>query len=230
MALSEQYKIKITYEVNTSAGREGKPILIEGWMPESITTTAGSEWGQPFDDSFVGGIINDISDLGGKLIPTFKALSSQVWQGNTPIAITIPIEFIAYSSALKQVVEPTVSLIRMALPREEQFGDFSYRGKQITDGITVLKAPGPSAVVDLPGIGQYFKSEDITVKLGSFMTFKRAIIKDVNVTWDLKLSPEGYPMRSEVEIQIESPTVITKQGIDNIFNLTETSNELKVGN
>ena len=64
-----------------------------------------------------------------------KFTTAQLWEGSSPVSISLPIEFNASNDVYKEVYENIIKLGKMALPREGNKGDW-------TD--IFLRAPGPT--------------------------------------------------------------------------------------
>ena len=188
----------------------GKDQIINGWLPEEFSFEVQSDWGTPFADG--GDKITAIaSGLGVNL--RLKIRSSQIWEGSSPVTLTIPIDFVAREDgkALEQVVTPVKQLMALALP--DEFGE---------DAGTRLVPPGPNFV------GTYLNKEgkeeqvtvagtDITVRLGNFVSFKKVIVTNVSATFSGKMLRDGYPAEAKAEMSFVTYTVMTKAGLDDVF-------------
>ena len=93
---SELYRVKIT---SSALG-----VTVQGWLPEEFTFGVDSEW-EPIYGQDQSTLSRFASGLGVSTRST--SASTQIWTGNSPISLTIPIDFIATSRMrLTEVVSP----------------------------------------------------------------------------------------------------------------------------
>ena len=122
-------------------GQDGKGILVEAWLPETV----GMDVNANYDAPFAQGIANLVPENLGALARflgmslTTQAFTVQVWQGGAFIEFQIPFIFQAESSAANDVMKPIKDLLKLTMPKDPQRGG-------------LLEAPGP--VLDLQLLSQ----------------------------------------------------------------------------
>ena len=134
-------------------GSDGKGILVEAWLPETV----GMDVNANYDAPFAQGISNMVPENVGALARflgmslTTQAFTVQVWQGGAFIEFQIPFIFQAETSAADDVMKPIKDLLKLTMPKDPQGGG-------------LLEAPGP--VIDLKKLSQANVSQPINNILG----------------------------------------------------------------
>lgn len=142
---------------NEYQGSDGKGILVEAWLPETV----GMDVNASYDAPFAQGISNMIPENVGALARflgmsmTTQAFTIQVWQGGAFIEFQIPFTFQAESSARDDVMRPIKDLLKLTMPKDPQGGG-------------LLEAPGP--VIDLQRLAQANAGQAISNIVGG-LTF-----------------------------------------------------------
>lgn len=114
-------------------GTDGKGILVEAWLPETV----GMDVTANYDAPFAQGIANMLPENVGALARflgmslTTQAFTAQVWQGGAFIEFQIPFIFQAETSAANEVMKPIKDLLKLTMPKDPSGGG-------------LLEAPGPT--------------------------------------------------------------------------------------
>lgn len=175
-------------------------------LPEEVQLQLSSEW-----DSVLGG--SDFPKLGllaaeGVGISTRNEYSSaQVWSGNSPIEITLPLEFYAEDNSKIEVVDPIVRLAKMALPR-------IHNVKVEDKSIGLFVPPGPRLFDQANSA-----NDKISIQLGKFVTFTKVIMISVNPVFKTKdLANDGYPLRASCDVTFRTIFSLTGSAFQSMFS------------
>ena len=195
--------------------------VIRANLPENFSLSVGSDWDQPFakpitdylkDAGALSGKFSSITDLASSLsgmTPQMKWLSMSVWTQGTGLELELPLVFRAFNDPVKDVTDKIVKLMRMVAPEANAGGQ--------------LQAPGPSIMGNVVGYNTYISGENITVELGNFVRLSPVIVRQVSSEVISQFDQWGNPMSATVNISIQTPYVITKGDIAELF----TNNSLK---
>jgi len=199
MALPNEGLYRITLIANSLK------LPIKAWAPEEMTFGVESTWDSPLAD--VGSSLNVLTQATAGTSSLTKSQFSQVWQGSSPINITIPFRFFARSkdSAREDVVNPVRDLMKLAVPADE--------------GLT-LSPPGPvslNVVNKLAKSGSAGIGDKIDISIGRFLRFKNVIVTQVSANLPLKFTADSIPQSITAEVTFNTHTVVTKNDLDAIF-------------
>lgn len=135
------------------------------------------------------------------------------WTGSSPINILLPLRFYAKESALQEVMIPISKLAMMTLPALGR-GDF-------------FVAPGPRPDIRHPftfdsgGDGGDrvlgADSDEITVSIGNFIKLSHVIFTGVDITFEGRLDPAGYPMQALASLSFRSYYTFSSSNIAELF-------------
>lgn len=194
---SPKYLVKI---------RSAQVGTVEGWLPEEFSFSVESDWESPF-----AGNSSTFQQVLGAIGASARtsALSSQVWSGSSPVTLSLPMDFVAKSDAVSEVVNPVKLLMKMALPGETSLG-----------GVLVLDPPGPAfidSVTAFRGVIDSSRGDDITVSIGSFLRLSKVIVRGVSCNWSGRMSVDGYPMQCRADVELRTFTAITKDQIESMI-------------
>lgn len=205
----------------TSSARKKNPV--KAYLPENVSLTVASDWSAPFADK-AEGALNTVANLFGASLKT-KASTAQIWQGSTPIEVTIPFILTAESDPATEIIEPIQELMKLCLPSTTKGQRFIPPGPSFK-GYVAGQLKGESAVgsaiaklaSSAPSIGS--NGESITVEVGNFMIFTQVVLLSVNPTFHTqRLHHSGLPLRADVEITFRKYTTSVKGEVDNILAL-----------
>mgnify|MGYP001054250945 CR=1 FL=1 len=162
-------------------------VVVVGVIGEGTTKELQSQWEQPFTDDSLGSMFRKA----GGAIQAFTGLTSQttfntrlVWMGNLPHSINLVLRFYALSDARREVEEPIRELEKMASP----------------DLNTALPAGR---------IPQY-----VTLSIGRKVIYPECVITGVSVPLDKETTRDGYLVRADVALQIQTSQMLNKSEID----------------
>jgi hypothetical protein len=183
---------------------------------------------------------------GGKISIITAATSRRIWQGTSPLELSVNLKFEAVYDALQEVVVPCQILQTIALPSNTAYSqvaqeELTARAKvgDIKEGIggIFLAPPGPSPF-DAKGllsrdrrrspdaILSGLKGGDIIkVDIGRFLSFWNVIVKEVTVQYANKFTKSGDPVSAIVNIVFESYEMMTVESLDDSYKkITPTLN------
>lgn len=189
--------------IKASSGLDDVSVIAR--LPEEIQMQLASEWDTPFLQSGGTGILEVAAQTLGGVSTKTQFASAQVWSGSSPIELTLPLEFYAQENATRDVVQPIVALAEMALPRTSNRGEGG-----------LFTPPGPRVFAKF---GKLQGDTNITVQIGSFLTFKRVIITTVNPTFVTRdMTQDGAPLRATCEVTFRSMFTLTGDQLRENFN------------
>ena len=201
-------KQMIASKSELAGGKPGKTeFTVFGFLQEKVVLTAGSDWKgitQSIPDDFqkmLNGINTGAQVLGRSFISTIS--TRRVWAGSQPIGIRMKLKFEAYKDVKREVILPCMALQGLTLPRG---------GGAVSNTIGFIP-PGPNPF-DWSTEGQenMERAENIELNIGGFLTFPSVIIKDVNVTFENRMSISG-PIGAEVDLTIETYQMPTRENL-----------------
>lgn len=203
---------KFRIEIRSSKMKE----RVISWLPEELDLSVESEWSTP-----LAGIAS--SELGALLsianiTPVAQWMTVSIWAASSPIVMTLPLQFIAEDEgeASTKVIDPIRRLMKLALP------SLASQKENTSNKFGVLSPPGPNPA----GLtGEQFEkftgwgsgSEDITVKIGNFMEFRKVIVLRVNPVFSTLLDKNGLPMRANVAFTFRTYNSPLKSDMDGIL-------------
>ena len=190
--LSEYYRVRIK---STRLNDE-----VVAWMSETFSLNVESQWDSPFQDAAtnkLGTTVRAAAQVAGVSFDN-KHLSSQVWSGSSPMTLTIPLEFVAESDVVKEVIKPINLLMKMTLPDTTRAGFYI--------------PPGPV----IAGLGKH-KGDQITITIGNFLVFTQVVMTSIESDYEMKMGVLGKPMRAKCNVTFRTFTTITKDELDKIF-------------
>lgn len=185
-----------------SRGKTGaNPLTVRGWIPEDVTLSTRAEYAPPMGD-----ILNNLpswaSALAGMagMSPQFQAMSVQTWTGSSPLELTIPILLVAESNAYNEVVLPMLSLQKLCLPSKGPSGNLIPPGPVLFEGMSPMEG------------------DEIEVRIGSFVTFKKVVMLDVQANpKNIPAIGSKAPMRATINVTFRTHTVVTREELDEMY-------------
>lgn len=210
--IPKEYMVKIV----SSASK----IKIRALLQDKISLRVGSEWAPFSSSNWLSKKAKEIFAFATTrtLLPRFA--TRRIWQGTTPMALTLPLKFEAEEDARMEVLMPCKELQRMVLPQQ-----YSTQKEQTTLGERVYGAftllpPGPN-----PFSFDWASSESergkwrgvgdiITIHIGDFLRFKTVIVREVTVDFANKFTKFGLPISATVSVQFETFEILTKDALD----------------
>ena len=188
--------------------------IIKAWMPEELRIGVESTWDSPFSD--VGsGLSGNLLSLGGVSLKT-KSSSIQVWQGSSPIEMTLPLIFIAETNSSLEVVDPIVKLQQLTIPGLEKDGErFIPPGPSLFD----LQKKAKQLVGLSSETDKGTRGDLITIRIGKFVEFRNVILTNVSSNFKLRMSPEGSPMEADAEVTFRTFTQQDKDSLAEMYGV-----------
>jgi len=218
---------------------------VVGVLQEDIQTRVESVW-EPFINASMlttgNMLIQALTGSQSSMIS--KATSRRLWQGSTPMVISLKLKFEAVNNTFTEVVEPCRLLQCMALPSEPaNFRGVSLQavwdtGKDLfTGGLTkalsnipFLIPPGPTPFTT-EGILSANKrtmgkidmedstgGDKIFIEIGRFLSFWNIIVKEVPIVHHLKFDSSGNPISAEAQVVFETYEMCTVQSLEDSYN------------
>ena len=193
-----------------AGGEAGKTeFTVFGFLQEKVVLTAGSDWKgitQLIPDEWQKGLnaINTGAQVAGRsFISTIS--TRRVWSGSHPIGIRMKLKFEAYKDVKREVIMPCMALQGLTLPR-------GGGGGAVSNTVFFIP-PGPNPFNwSTEGQEDMERAENIELSIGGFLTFPSVIIKDVNVTFENRMSISG-PIGAEVDLTIETYQMPTRENL-----------------
>ena len=175
-------------------------------LQKEFSLETSSHW-----ETFMGGgagvLANAIAQAGFGTSLQLAVTSRRIWMGTKPLAISLPLVFMAETNVEIDVINFCKALQKMALPSIGTFG--------------VLIPPGPSPFINTAGILENNFGTQISVQIGNFIKFDNVIIKEVKVDYSgrMSASPAGKPMYAEVLVTLETYEILTVEKLEEAYNL-----------
>jgi len=228
--IPEEYKIKIE--------STNLKVVIVAIMQEKTTFRVTSDWEPFLPMGGAGQVANVVSTaLTGRALMS-RFMTRRIWKGTSPVTITMNLVFHSVDDTFRNVIQPAKALMQMALPSDT--GNVTFAGVTIP----LVAPPGPSPFTTADADATQPKAtnqegdnadqrktntvrdfisamrsggDQITIRIGNYLTFKSVIIREVQPVFDTKLSVDGWPMSTEVAVTFESYEILTKQTLDTAF-------------
>jgi len=209
---TEQWaSVPLAYQVTVGSRKLGKAVRAP--LQDDIRFRVSSTW-----DSFIPQASGDVAALaamfGRSLVTRWS--SRRIWLGTTPITINLLLKFDAVYDAYREVVMPCLILQQMALP--------SSQGSQQVSGTFIenlLVPPGPSPFQGTAGNVKDIleRNQDrISIRIGTQWVFNNVIIKEADVVFKNKFTPEGQPTTAEVNVTFETYEIMTKESLKEVYH------------
>jgi hypothetical protein len=224
---------------------------VVGVLQEDIVTKVESRW-EPFIPTTllnIGNILTQAVTRGKKSIIT-KATSRRLWQGSTPMTLSLNLKFQAVNDPSREVVQPCMILQSIAAPSEpanatslaEVFTaaenlDLKGVGDAVSK-LPFLSPPGPTPF-NLEGILNLQKSHNelspseikeelkggdlIEIQIGRLMFFRNVILSSVQVAHHVKMTSQGDVISADVNLIFETYEMITVESLKEIYNKSTMS-------
>lgn len=206
---------KFRIEIRSSKLKESDTII--SWLPEELDLSVESEWSTPL----AGGASSEL----GALLSTINAsavaqwMTVAVWSGSSPIVMTLPLQFVAEDEgeADSKVITPIRNLMKLALPSLASDDKEKWNNK-----FGILSPPGPNPAGQTGEQFEHFLgwgagSENINIKIGNFMEFKKIIVLRVNPVFSTLLDKNGLPMRANVSFTFRTYNSPLKSDMNGII-------------
>lgn len=146
-------------------------------------------------------------------------LGYQVFTAGKPLSISLNCQLMAVTDAFKEVIVPIAQLQYIMVPGENKTTGFLER----VPGLDALEQ-----IFDGYESSSYKKSKWGYIKIGKF-SFYDVLFKDASVTFPTEVDQNGWPISANVTLDIETSRIITEESIREIYNLSETFDNVNEG-
>ena len=195
------------------------PRYVLGTIPEELTYRVTGDYSEQFENSGEGVISATSRFLTGQVVGA-GAISTSKWTGSSPIDWDISFDLVAEEDSRKEVVEPLLVLLSLAVPSlgdaslsdgSDEAADVLRRSrhnileriksedtiKNIIDDL-FLFPPGPN----FSGLSN--RGDDITVHIGEFIYLPAVIITNVDAEVSGIMNTDGLPVKATVNVNFQS--------------------------
>ena len=173
-------------------------VCVVGVIGEGTSKEIQVNWNSPFEDDTIGGKFSKLGGLIQHLTgATSKTLlaSTQVWEGNQPHQFNLALKFYALVDAKKEVMDPIRHLERMLAPNVNDalpFGGF----REVGAG----RIPNP-----------------VWINIGRNALYGPCLIVGMTQPLDKEKTKDGYLIRCEVNLQVETARMLNRGEIDRTY-------------
>ena len=230
--IPDEYLVRITSLQNN--------VTIVAPFQEDISLGVESHW-EPVVPAALLRTINTVAQTATGRSAITSATTRRMWQGTSPISVSLRLKFEAVNDPFVEVVEACRLLQAIAVPSNPSSASSTKNaasnavkrgikgiGKTLSD-LPALLPPGPSPFTwdkllagetnftdkTRSDIEKSAKGGDfIMIELGTFLTFWKVIVRESNVSYKSRFSPEGYPIAAEAEIVFETYEMPTKEALE----------------
>jgi hypothetical protein len=202
-----------TYLIYVSSSQHGTVV---SRAPQNIALSVDAEWEPALNLGSVGNVALLALQEGLGITPRYKFTTAQIWTGQSPIEISLELQFQAEESSRKDVIDPILALMKMAMPRPSDTG--------------LLKPPGPRLFNSKPE-----DNDRIVVEIGNFLSFDAVSVIDVSPNYDLLMSVDDEPMSATCTVRFRTIYALNTEEIQRMFgaggvgNATESSDSVLGG-
>lgn len=206
-------------------------------MQEDIMLRVESRWA-PFIPTSILSAANagvQVVTAGHKSLIT-KASTRRIWQGSSPMVLSLKLKFEAVSDPIREVMEPVRILGSIALPAENNTVSNNASFQAFVNKLPFLGPPGPSPfkITGLLETNKGTKQNDIAtaldslqggdrimIEFGQCLTFYNVIVREVSPAIPLKFDPDGNFISAVVNVVFETYEMMTAESFSEAFNFTE---------
>lgn len=208
-------------------------------LQEAISLRVESRW-EPFIPADLLSRANIIVQAGTGLFGERRSLvtratSRRIWQGSTPVTMSLRLKFEAIKDAYREVVLPGRMLQSMALPSDPsaKYAAGQDIGKLEALISLALKPPGPNpfslddvlsgnksfSAMNESEVRDSTKSGDfIMIEIGRFLTFFNVIIRESEVSYKTKFAEGGDPIEAEANVIFETYEMMTMESLKDSYD------------
>jgi len=203
-ALANRYKISIFI---------GDKFRVIGLMQDKTSIRISSTWESPsinIDSNVELGVQALGSFLNRPISLNTQVMSRRVWRGNSPVEMTLELNFEGLSDSVTEVMMPCALLCKLISPGADN--DATVADKSVR--LPFLSPPGPSPFNPNGG-------ENVTIWIGSYLKFVNVIVKDINTEFDSRIGVDGNPVGAKATVTFQTYEILTKESIDNVFAVNQ---------
>ena len=161
-----------------------------GVFGEGATKEIQANWNSPFEEDTIGG---KFQKVGGLMQATTgrtsksKLSSLQIWEGNRPHSFNLALKLYALKDAKAEVMDPLKELEKMLSPEVNE------------------KMPGGR----IP--------QPVWINIGRNAVYGDCLIVSMTVPLDKEKTSQGYLVRAEAQLQIETRKMLNRSDIDRTY-------------
>lgn len=195
-----EHKIEI---IDRKADSQESLFVIYAVLQDETSLSVESEW-EPFlpIEQGLTNLVNVATQAVAHKALVTRFSTRRIWKGTQPISITLRMKFEAISDPENDVILPTMRLQQLALP---SVGNVKFAG------ITPVTPPGPSPFkLPIQGAPED-RGEEITIKIGRFLTFSSVIVKSASVTYATRVDKQGRPLSAKADMVFQTYEIYTKE-------------------
>ncbi|WP_157067347.1 hypothetical protein [Desulfosarcina cetonica] len=173
---------------------------VVGAIGEGTTKEIQVNWNSPFEEDTIGGTFQKIGGLvqeeTGRTSKTLLS-SAQIWEGNQPHQFNLVMKFYALSDAKAEVMDPCRELEKMLSPNVNASLPFEVG----SDGdLHVGRVPGR-----------------VWINVGRNALYGPCVITGMTMPLDKEKTKDGYLIRCEVNLQVETKQMLNRSDIDKTY-------------
>lgn len=165
-------------------------VLVAGVIGEGTSKEIAANWNSPFEEDSLGGKFQKAGGLvqsKSELTSKSKIASLQVWEGNQPHSFNLVLKFYALANAKQEVMDPLRELEKMIAP-------------EVNEVLPGGRIPQP-----------------VWLNIGRNALYRDCVIASMSVPMDKEKTKEGYLVRAETTLQIETSTMLNSSDIDSTY-------------
>lgn len=180
------------------AGADGTPTIVCGVIGEGASLELQSNWDSPFEQDNPGSFFEK---AGGLVQVAFGVTSkttlnsAQVWNGNRPITITLPLLLYALSNPQTEVEDAITALKEFSSP-------------EVNANLPVtLSSEGKAGVTGVMGR----IPEVVSLSVGRSFIYPSMIIESISEPLDTIRDKHGSRIRAAINITLQTDVMINKK-------------------
>lgn len=170
--------------------------MVVGIIGEGSSRELSAMWESPFENDTPGSAFSKVSGLlqAGKMGmekgTTSKSTlnTTQVWSGTLPLSFTLVLELYAVSDPYSEVLAAVVELEKAASPQLNEMTPFGRRPES-----------------------------EIGLSVGRQIIYPECVITSISKQLDGPVSRDGYPLRAQVNLQLQTIATINSSDIPATF-------------
>ncbi|MCC8380441.1 hypothetical protein [Xenorhabdus sp. PB30.3] len=185
--------------------KQGNTCVV-GVIGEGTAKELNANWNSPFENdsvgskfSKVGGVLQTgaITDSTSGMTSVVTFSSRQVWEGNQPHTFPIVLSLYALSNPKAEVEDAIMELEHMFTP---EVNAMSPIGNPFSDGNSVGRTPS-----------------SIMINIGRNVVLSGCVIESLSVPLDGPRSRDGYLMKADVQLMIQSEAMLNRSQIASTY-------------
>lgn len=185
--------------------KQGNTCVV-GVIGEGTAKELNANWNSPFEGDSVGskfskagGVLQSgaITDSTSGLTSITTLSSRQVWEGNQPHAFPITLSLYALSDPKAEVEDALLELERMYSP---EVNALSPVGNPVGSANAMGRVPS-----------------SVMINIGRNVVWKGCVIESLSIPLDGPRSGDGYLMKADVQLTIQSEAMINRSQIASMY-------------